>query len=247
MVIAALVIAAASGVVLLPPAEQEEQVQGTFLELVQTRRRVLSSYLANVEQDLRIQTTSSRVAEAMRAFDVGYRQLGKGAGDRLRQVYGAVDPRDSVFGGSEYAGVHAKYHRAFTTYVRMHGYADALLLDAVGNVVYSVAKGAEFATNAVSGPWKDTDFGAAFRAAKPETRPGSRVFFDFNAYPPGDGAPTAIMAAPILGDNGETVGVFAILIPIESMYDTMYDIAGRTFMVGRCSEAVPRSVCAWKP
>ncbi len=121
--------------------------------------------------------------------------------------------------------------------MRARGYYDIFLFDADGNLVYTVFKESDFATNLVTGPWKDSDLGSAFRAARDNPRPGFQAFFDFKAYAPSNGAPAAFVSTPVLGADGHLLGVFAVQMPIGEMNTIMQDTAGlgetgETYLVG---------------
>lgn len=247
MALAALLLVATFGAAGLPSTRHEVRAEGTFVSLIRARQRMVAGYFATLKRDIRTQSTGQRVAEAIDVLSAARQALGTAANERLQRAYGASGPREPDWDSIDYARLHAKYHPEFIRYLRVHGYADALLFDSAGNVVYSVRKGLDFATNVLIGRWKDTDLGTAFRAARNTPRAGFQAFFNFKTYPPDGGAPTATMASPVLDADGAFVGALAVLIPVESMNDTMVDIAGRTFMVGRCAETTPLSVCAWRP
>ena len=61
--------------------------------------------------------------------------------------------------------VHAEHHPTFRALLREKGYYDIFLFDLDGNLIYSVFKELDYATNFVSGPYAESGLGKAFRAA----------------------------------------------------------------------------------
>ena len=91
---------------------------------------------------------------------------------------------------------------------------DLFLVDhETGRVVYSVAKKLDFATNVLSGPYRNTRLSRAFRAARVAIDADFVQLVDFESYLPSLGAPAAFVAAPIF-DEGRRLGVLALQIPL---------------------------------
>jgi hypothetical protein len=62
---------------------------------------------------------------------------------------------------SGYAQAHAENDGFFRKRHAAYGWYDMLLVDSKGNVVYSLRKDNDFATNLLHGPWKDTGLARA--------------------------------------------------------------------------------------
>ena len=61
---------------------------------------------------------------------------------------------DSIDDGSSYDELHQRYHPAIRQYLEKFGYYDIFIVDAVsGNIIYSVFKELDFATNLKTGPY----------------------------------------------------------------------------------------------
>ena len=86
------------------------------------------------------------------------------------------------------------------------GYYDVFLFDTDGNLVYSVFKELDYATNILNGEWRDTGLATVFRAANVAESNAQTVFDDFRGYAPSAGAPAAFFARPIFNANQERVG-----------------------------------------
>src|SRR5438876_1018796 len=125
------------------------------------------------------------------------------------------DRLDRPAGTGRYADVHAGHNPVLRSVARQAGYDDLFLVDhETGRVVYSVAKKLDFATNVLSGPYRNTRLSRAFRAARVAIDADFVQLVDFESYLPSLGAPAAFVAAPIF-DEGRRLGVLALQIPLE--------------------------------
>ena len=110
-------------------------------------------------------------------------------------------PRD----GSIWSGANARYNGYFSEIVKRMGFRDAFLINARGDVVYSVNKGVELGTNVLTGPYRGEGFlPDAFRKAMASNDIDYVDTTDFAEYLP-SGQPTAWMLVPI-GPPGRASG-----------------------------------------
>ncbi|MBZ0307533.1 MAG: hypothetical protein K8I82_15815, partial [Anaerolineae bacterium] len=87
--------------------------------------------------------------------------------------------------GSLYEVMHKRFHESLKDYQERFGYADIFLVDSkTGEVIYSVAKKAEFATSLLEGPFAGTGLGQVFKQANESDDPGFIAMTDFSAYTP---------------------------------------------------------------
>jgi len=213
--------------------------------VVEGRKAALSDYLASIEQDMRYTATNPTVASALQAFSAGWLAMGSDPQSALQRLYiddnpnptGQKDNLDAASDGSPYSRVHATYHPWFRQFLRERGYYDIFLFNLEGDLVYTVFKELDYATNLVSGEYKDTDLGNAFRAARDKPNAGSLYFFDFKPYAPSHGAPASFMSTPILGDAGQPLGVLVFQMPIDGINNVMgldagLGETGETMIVG---------------
>ena len=78
---------------------------------------------------------------------------------------------------------------------------DLYLIDTKGNVVYSSARGKDYATNLISGPYQDSSLAKAYQQGKEQLS-----FTDFKYYKPAD-SQVAFLSAPVIAKNGQMQGV----------------------------------------
>src|SRR3546814_17761096 len=63
---------------------------------------------------------------------------------------------DTANDGSAYSTSHARFHPWLREFLEARGYYDVFLISAKGDVVYTVFKESDFATNLETGEWKDS-------------------------------------------------------------------------------------------
>ncbi|NQZ05982.1 MAG: cache domain-containing protein [Algicola sp.] len=116
--------------------------------------------------------------------------------------------------GSSYSQTHKKYHGRFRDYLSAFGYYDIFLVDAQsGDIVYSVYKEIDYASNLINGPYKDSNIGRLFREARLASEPGFVKLVDYKPYRPSYGDVASFIASPIF-DQGRNIGVLIFQMPI---------------------------------
>lgn len=122
--------------------------------------------------------------------------------------------------GSLWSAANVRFNEFFQMIVTRFGYRDALLLDTVGNVVYSVNKGPELGSNILTGPYRESNLRDAYRKAMGANAIDYVSITDFQAYQPQRDAPTAWLVSPI-GTDGRPEGVMALPLPVEKINTIM--------------------------
>lgn len=224
----------------LHKAEEEK-----LLAILHDRASSLKEWYSGIDGDLSVQAENPLVIEALGEFENAWADLGSGQRQRLQRLYidenphplGSKDELDAANDGSSYTRAHRSYHPYFRSLQRDRGYYDIFLLDTEGNVVYSVFKEPDYATNVATGQWKESDLGTAFRAATNAGTSGATSFLDFKPYAPSQDAPAAFMSTPIIGPNNQLAGVLVFQMPIDTLNNVMNRTAGlgetgETFAVG---------------
>ncbi len=138
---------------------------------------------------------------------------------------------------SRYSTLHEKYHPAVRSYLEKFGYYDIFLVDPqTGDIVYSVFKELDYTTSLIDGPYAQTNFGRAFRAANQAGQKDAVILVDFEQYTPSYEAPASFIASPIF-DGDRKVGVAIFQMPLDRISKVMGVRAGlgetgETYMVG---------------
>lgn len=109
--------------------------------------------------------------------------------------------------GSTYSKFHAQYHNHLLELKHLFGMEDIFLVNpTTGYVVYTVAKGLDFTTSLLDGPYAKTQLGAAFNAANNEDGKKPVIVSEFEPYGPSNDDQASFVATPIF-DNGAKIGV----------------------------------------
>lgn len=199
--------------------------------LANARANSLSDYLQSIVQDLRITAASPLVADALVDFDDAWNGIEGDPKAVLQKAYidsnphpaGAKDNLDSA-GDTPYDQAHAAYHPWFRTLLNTRGYYDIFLFSTDGELVYTVFKELDYATNLVNGQYKSTDLGNSFRAAMSGPADGVH-FFDFKPYAPSADAPASFISTPIMKD-GQKIGALVFQMPVDRLNSLMADTSG---------------------
>lgn len=216
------------------------------LEALQaSRSAALDSYMSSIQQDLSSMAYSEYVRDVLYDFQNAWYTLPGDPTETLQKLYiednpnptGSKEKLDYAPDNSEYSAFHQQYHPWFRHFLQQRDYYDIFIFDVDGNLVYSVFKELDYATNFVTGKWKDSDLGKAFRAARDNPQKDKQHFFDFMPYAPSHGAAASFMSQAMLNDNGSLAGVIVFQMPIARINNVMQVAAGmgesgETYIVG---------------
>lgn len=197
------------------------------------RAQALQNYLDSIVSDIDVIATNPNTLTALQAFGEGWQALGSNAGNQLRQAYiednpnptGSKENLDFAPDGTAYSQSHADYHPWFRQFLRERGYYDIFLVDTSGNLVYSVFKELDYATNLTSGTYRNTDLGHAFRNAL-DLGAGDSAFYDFAPYAPSNDAPASFISTPIRNAAGRVEGVLVFQMPVDRLNEVMGSVNG---------------------
>ena len=167
---------------------------------------------------------------------------------RYLQVHYTIpftDPReridlDDAGDSSQWSAANARFNTFFRTVVKRLEFADALLIDTGGNVVYTANKGIDLGTNILDGPFRGGDLTKAFNNAMQSNALDLVEVTDFGSYQPSL-EPTAWMVSPV-GTLEKATGVLALQMPLSRInrvmtFDRQWEktglgTTGETFLVG---------------
>lgn len=94
-----------------------------------------------------------------------------------------------------YDRIHKTYHPFFKDYIDEFNLEDLLLVDNKGNVIYSVNKSVDFATNFINGPFKNSN--AAYLFKRVMRSKDTVLFQDYDFYQPNYSRPSSFLAKVI--------------------------------------------------
>ncbi len=217
--------------------------------LATLKQKELNNYLKSIEKNLLLVSKNQQTINALREFSNGWFGISLEGSPTtiLKRLYikdnpnplGEKEKLDYASDGSLYSLTHKKHHPWYRDLLREQGYYDIFLFDMDGNLIYSVFKEEDYATNMLKGQYKDTDLANAFRAAAaPSAKPGDTFFFDFKPYAPSHGAPASFISTPIFGyGSSDKIGVLAFQMPVDEINSIMQigrtlGNSGKAFLVG---------------
>ncbi len=185
-----------------------------------------------LEGDMRSLASSLNTAQAIQRFSFSFSSVADDPKEYLKKWYiednphptGEKDKLQFAKDGSTYSIIHEQVHTGFRTHQIENRYYDIFLFNTNGDLIYSVFKEQDFATNFLTGPYADSGLGDVLRASL-EGEPGVTHYSDTAPYAPSNGDYATFMAAQVLDSNGELVGAVAFQLPKERMAEA-FDVAG---------------------
>uniref|UniRef100_UPI002FC8D9E1 methyl-accepting chemotaxis protein n=1 Tax=Devosia sp. TaxID=1871048 RepID=UPI002FC8D9E1 len=211
----------------------QEQRNQSMEASLHTAVSMVDEYFLSAEVDLRLFVQRSDTVAAMKNLTRSLDELRMGLAERaavqLQTAYVTENPEpearhllDSANGkGATYDAPHKRFHPGFRTLMLERNYSDVLLISAAGDVVYSVAKNTDFATNVLTDT--TSGLGQAFNAAK-ELAEGQAALVDYSVYAP-TGVAEGFMAMPVY-DKDERTGVMVLALSTDVLSAKISALSG---------------------
>ncbi len=183
----------------------------------------LKSEVKTIYSEIRFWAESKPVQEGMIEIIQSWNELGSDPKARARQLYITDNPLFPHYAadfhkaddGSSYSDNHAVTHKLLKGLVKRRGYYGVFLIINNGDIVYSVYKEDDFATNLLTGKYKETTLSKGFREVEENTNLNHVSLFDFIPYAPSNNAPSSFIQTSIVDANNKTQGVLAFQLPVE--------------------------------
>jgi methyl-accepting chemotaxis protein len=221
-----------------------ERAEERLVLLGTLRRDALERHFETVEAELSFWSANDFLLE-QQAWIVSAWQEGVVAGRDpaayLRQVYidGNATPNGErqTENATIYSELHSQLHPMAKLFVTERGYYDFFLISPDGDIHYSVEKEDDYATNLVTGPYKDTGLGDVFRQVIAAPEAGAVRISDLQGYAASGGIPVMFLARAMYDDDDQVIGVIAVQAPtgqINSImqFDAGMGETGETYLVG---------------
>ena len=119
----------------------------------------------------------------------------------------------------EYSKNHIEVHGSYTTLLKNFSLYDIFIVNASGDVVYSVFKETDYGTNLSEGVYANTGLGKAFQKAS-KLKKGQVAFADFEPFEPSYNTPAIFLASPIIY-KGDFEGVLIFQLPTDKINEIM--------------------------
>lgn len=149
----------------------------------------------------------------------------KKSGQILQSLYIADNPlgthnKSQLYASNKnlsYDRIHKKYHRYFLDQLNQYGFYDIFLINMEGDIVYTVSKEHDFATNLQNGIYANSPLSKVYKKA---LQSNTIVFSDFSAYEPSYNKPAAFMAVPLYR-NGKKSGILAVQLSNDEINNVL--------------------------
>lgn len=222
-----------------------ERTEKNIKELVQAKKDHVNKYLRSIEEDLEILRINETALKGVQEFSEAYAAFGDQAKDALQKAYikdnpnptGQKEKLDRAPEENTYNTIHGIYHPELRTFLQKREYYDIFLIDMQGNVVFTVFKELDFATNVFKGQWKDSDLGKLGQELIKTGKEGDIIFKDFQLYAPSNNVPASFIGTPIYDRNHQKVGALVFQMPVERFSNLIENAiglgkTGDTYLVG---------------
>jgi len=222
----------------------DHAIEKELMVITHDRAHAVETYLHSIDEELKFLAHNDMIADAIMSFTDGWEALGGNQKSTLQRLYitdnphptGSKEVLDYASDGSLYSDYHKYYHPWFRELQQRREYYDVFLFDTRGNLVYSVFKELDFATDLTRGEWADSGLGRVYRAAATADN-GTTVFDDFAPYGPSSDAPASFLAVPVFDRDKTRIGVLAYQMPSGVINRIMSDVeglgeTGQSYIVG---------------
>lgn len=209
-------------------AKSDEKLQA----IADGRRNQIEGYLKSTQTDLIRMSNDENTANAF----VGMVSVwGLMSGDKtaiLQKRYitdnpnplGEKDALDTA-GIDSYDKAHKKYHNYLREFIKHQGYYDLFLVNDSGDVIYSVFKELDYATNLENGEWKDTGLAKSWKSVMANEGSDFIASDDYAPYSPSANAPASFIAKR-LSKRGRALGTLVLQMPNDAIAQIMSNTTG---------------------
>jgi len=130
-----------------------------------------------------------------------------------------------------YQTVYRNRLSGLKTFMKIFDFHDIYLIDLQGNVLFTIAKEADFGENLRNGRLKESGLAKAFREGKKRT-----TLTDFEWYEPSN-EPSSFLSTPLYDDSDRLIGVAAFKISLDETNAIMNERVGmgetgETYLIG---------------
>ncbi|MDD1616338.1 MAG: PAS domain S-box protein, partial [Methylococcaceae bacterium] len=201
--------------------------------VLEARWSALNRWVESLQAQISILAVAPTTVNLLEKFSTEFNALGDHAQVLLQQNY--------LVAGHDYQSVQTQTRVSIEAYDKIHRVAlpyfsrrnnaydweDLFLIDTQGNVVFSLKKAADFATNLRTGPWRNSGLAKAVTPLLKDAIPDQLSFADYSQYAPDKMQAASFIAMPVFDEEKQTfLGVIAIQLPVAKMSDLMTDKTG---------------------
>ncbi len=219
---------------------QVQRLQSSMLEqslarltlVTEERAKKLVTYFEDVSQRTNTFANYPAIADGARLMSSTYNLIDNPT-ETLQESYITNNPYaagerqllSNPNTGQPYDRQHAAYHPYFLSFRNELNLYDVFVISPEGDVIYSVFKEVDFATNLLEGPFSTSGLSMAFRAAL-EAESDQPSFSDYRPYAPSADKPSSFIAFPMYDEFDQMVGVLAVQLPESEISALVTDSTG---------------------
>ena len=242
----------------------ENQASKTLENVRNGHKAETLRFLNRLHQDLTVMAAGDQVQSAITDLSAAFRRIIRQGEDRaqfMHHVFPTHLPTGNLAATIikdpailDYGKAHDRHDPWFRAITPVRGYGDLYLIDDLGNVVYSVVKKDDFASDLVTGRWRGTGLAKVFNAVMSKSDLGARydlklahslngarahgLFEDISDYLPDPGEGAGFLAVPVIDSKGKIFGALAIRFPTGRLNTIMQESAnlgrtGQAYLVGQ--------------
>lgn len=201
-----------------------ESAEFDLMLAAKDRTAELERFLGALRSDLLPMRSNPSTIDALQSLRAGWMSFQTDAQEYLTKTYVDDSPfpigqKQNLDRGADplvYNFQHEKFHPFLREFQESKGYYDLFLINLEGDIIYSVFKEADFASNLDSGAYSDSPLARAFRSARDGTV-GEMFLSDFAPYAPSNGAEAAFAATIVTNKEGDALGVLAVQLNTNAL------------------------------
>ena len=209
----------------------ESAAKEKLAAVLEARESALSRWIDSLRAQITDLSTEPTMIGLLGELNVAFKSLGDNAQVLLQQNYlvkgyddQSLQPQASI---AAYDKVQRIAQQYFSRRHDAYGWYDIFLIDTQGNVVYSLKKEPDFASNLRTGPWRDSGLARAVVPLLQDPIPNQLGFADYSQYPPSKMLAASFVAMPVFDEQKQQfLGVLAIQLPVAKMSELMMDKTG---------------------
>ena len=185
-------------------AHLRENAEESLKLLCMEHARDIQNYFSSMLRDLRRKSAKRVNYEFLEGLIKGFRE--------------SHEPLKEYVKSFKWAVTVSKYGTDLEIYCRDYGYHDILFIDALGNILYTVAGEKDLGTNLLTGRYSDSLFASACKQA---LKTGQPAFSDFEFYGPSSNEGAGFLVSVVVNDDGDKIGLMAFQLSIGPINQMM--------------------------
>jgi methyl-accepting chemotaxis protein len=185
----------------------------------------LKSEVKTIYSEIRFWAESQPIRQGMSLILAGWDELSIDPKATARKLYITDNPLFPNYtanyynaeDGSLYSDQHEKMHKLIRGLTKSRGYYDVFLIANNGDIIYTVYKENDYASNLLTGNYKETSLAEGFREVQENTNLNHVALYDFIPYAASNNVASSFILSSIVDNKNKTQGVLAFQLPTETL------------------------------